>query len=62
MVLFEAPEPLAVKADRLLKDGYMPLVIVDETEDQISLSVLQFPLWLAFARDPQAPSYSYDRY
>jgi Protein of unknown function (DUF3086) len=62
VVLFEAPEPLAVKADRLLKDGYMPLVIVDETEDQISLSVLQFPLWLAFARDPQAPSYSYDRY
>lgn len=62
VVLFEAPEPLAIKADRLLKDDYMPLVIVDETEDQISLSVLQFPLWLAFARDPQAPSSSYDRY
>lgn len=62
VVLFEAPEPLAIKADRLLKDDYMPLVIVDETEDQISLSVLQFPLWLAFARDPQSPSYSYDRY
>ncbi|HBE35779.1 MAG TPA: hypothetical protein DD990_31885 [Cyanobacteria bacterium UBA11368] len=28
----------------------------------MSLSVLQFPLWLAFARDPQAPTYSYDRY
>ena len=62
VVLFEAAEPLAIKADRLLKDDYMPLIIVDETEDQISLSVLQFPLWLAFTGDPLSPSYSYDRY
>lgn len=53
VALFEAPEPLAVKADRLVKDGLLPLIILDETEEQISLSVLQFPLWLAFAPNPQ---------
>lgn len=53
IVLFEASEPLAQKADRLVKEGKLPLIIVDETEDQISLSMLQFPLWLAFAPDPQ---------
>lgn len=53
IVLFEASEPLAQKADRLVKEGKLPLIIIDETEDQISLSMLQFPLWLAFAPDPQ---------
>ncbi len=52
IVLFESPEALAQKADRLVKDGFLPLIVIDETEDQISLSVLQFPLWLAFAPDP----------
>lgn len=61
LTLFEAPEALALKAERLVKEGEMPLIIIDETEDQISLSVLQFPLWLAFAPDPQSPSYSLDR-
>lgn len=61
LTLFEAPEALAMKAERLVKEGEMPLIIIDETEDQISLSVLQFPLWLAFAPDPQSPSYAYDR-
>ncbi|MBL1177334.1 DUF3086 domain-containing protein [Pantanalinema sp. GBBB05] len=58
VALFEDPEVLAQKADRLVKDGLMPLILVDETEDQISLSMLQFPLWLAFAPNPQSPSYS----
>lgn len=58
LTLFEAPEPLALKADRLVKDNLMPLIIIDETEDQISLAMLQFPLWLAFAPNPQIPSYS----
>ncbi|HIK28795.1 MAG: DUF3086 domain-containing protein [Oscillatoriaceae bacterium SKW80] len=49
IVLFEAPEPLVQKADRLVKEGQMPLIIIDETEEQISISLLQFPLWLAFA-------------
>ncbi|MEB3291593.1 MAG: DUF3086 domain-containing protein, partial [Synechococcales bacterium] len=53
VMLFEAPEPLAARADRAQKENKLPLIIIDETEDLISLSVLQFPLWLAFSADPQ---------
>jgi len=53
LVLFEASEALAMKAERLVKANQMPLIIVDDSEEQISLSLLQFPLWLAFAPDPQ---------
>ncbi|HEY9634199.1 MAG TPA: DUF3086 domain-containing protein [Coleofasciculaceae cyanobacterium] len=56
IVLFEEPPALVQKADRLLSQKQLPLIIVDETEDQISLSMLQFPLWLAFAPDPQQMS------
>jgi chaperonin cofactor prefoldin len=56
VALFEAPEPLTLKADRLVKDGKLPLIIIDETEDQVNLSVLQFPLWLAFAPNPETPT------
>ncbi len=59
IVLFEETEPLALKAERLIKANQMPLIIVDDSEDQISLSLLQFPLWLAFAPDPQMPK-NYD--
>ncbi|MEQ8971395.1 MAG: DUF3086 domain-containing protein [Coleofasciculus sp. C1-SOL-03] len=53
VVLFEETSALVQKADRLMTQKQLPLIIVDETEDQISLSILQFPLWLAFAPDPQ---------
>ncbi|MBV8886060.1 MAG: DUF3086 domain-containing protein [Chroococcidiopsidaceae cyanobacterium CP_BM_RX_35] len=53
VVLFEAPEAVAMKAERLVKANQMPLIVVDDSEDQISLSLLQFPLWIAFAPDPQ---------
>jgi Protein of unknown function (DUF3086) len=53
LALFESPEPLVVKAERLQKEGLLPVIIIDETEDLISLSLLQFPLWLAFAPSPQ---------
>lgn len=53
VVLFEAPEALAQKADRLVKANQMPLIIIDDSEEQISLALLQFPLWLAFAPDPK---------
>lgn len=59
IVLFEASEPLAAKAERLVQDGEMPLIVVDESENQISLSMLQFPLWLAFAPDPETPAMIY---
>ncbi|MCU0551688.1 MAG: DUF3086 domain-containing protein [Leptolyngbya sp. Prado105] len=53
ITLFEAPEQLALKAERLEKDGFLPLIVVDETEESISLALLQFPLLLAFAPSPQ---------
>lgn len=60
ITLFEEAPVLVQKADRLLAQKQLPLIIVDETEDQINLSMLQFPLWLAFAPDPQQmPLYQY---
>lgn len=56
VTLFEEPYPLVQKAERLINQKQLPLIIVDETEDQISLALLQFPLWLAFASDPQQMS------
>jgi len=58
VALFEDAAPLSQRADRLIKDGQHPLILIDETEDQINLSVLQYPLWLAFAPNPQSPSSS----
>lgn len=59
VVLFEASEALAQRAERLVEQGQMPLILIDEGEDKVSLSLLQFPLWLAFAPDPadQSPLY-----
>jgi len=54
VVLFEASDAVAQKADRLTKANQLPLIIIDDSEEQISLSLLQFPLWLAFAPDPKA--------
>ncbi|NEO15207.1 MULTISPECIES: DUF3086 domain-containing protein [unclassified Moorena] len=61
VVLFEDPIALVQKAERLIKRDQLALIIVDETEDKISLSLLQFPLWLAFAPDPRQ-MYTYDDY
>lgn len=60
VVLFETAEALAVKAERAVKANQMPLIIVDDSEDKISLSLLQFPLWLAFAPDPQRMTREYE--
>lgn len=54
VVLFEDPEPLSAKGDRLVSEGLMPLVIIDELEDYISVDLLRFPLLVAFGSDPQA--------
>lgn len=59
VVLFESPEALLQKADRLMEEKLLPLIIIDDTEDRINLSLLQFPLWLAFALDPQQMSSYY---
>lgn len=55
VVLFEAPEPLVQRADRLLKQKQHPLILVDESEVAVDVALLQFPLWLAFAADPMNP-------
>jgi Protein of unknown function (DUF3086) len=51
IVLFESAEPLAQKAERLVKSNQLPVIIIDDSEEQVSLSLLQFPVWLAFAPD-----------
>lgn len=55
IMLFDAPDPLAQRADRILAANGLPLVLVDETEVTMSLALLQFPLWLGFAPDPRNP-------
>lgn len=59
IVLFESPEVLIQRADRLVQEKLLPLVIIDETEEMVNLSLLRFPLWLAFASEPQPVSSSY---
>ncbi|WP_299410500.1 DUF3086 domain-containing protein [Acaryochloris sp. IP29b_bin.148] len=53
LILFESPGALAQKADRLVKEQQLPLILIDDAEEEVSLSILQFPLWLAFAPEPQ---------
>ncbi|MBE9109250.1 DUF3086 domain-containing protein [Nodosilinea sp. LEGE 07298] len=62
VMLFDAPEPLAQRADRITADNGLPFIVVDEAESVISLALLQFPLWLAFAPDPMNPATEYDYY
>ena len=55
IMLFESPDPMAQRAERLLENGRLPMIIIDGSEDKVPLSLLQFPLWLAFAPDPANP-------
>jgi Protein of unknown function (DUF3086) len=54
LLLFEYADPIVQRADRLQKEGNLPLIIIDETEELINLSLLQYPLWLAFVPNPQS--------
>jgi len=49
VVLFETPEALIQKGDRIVSEDDLPFVIMDLNDDKVSLSLLKFPLWLAFA-------------
>ena len=49
--LFERPDPLIERADRLESQDGLPLILVDAAEQVIDIPILQFPLWLAFAAD-----------
>ncbi len=59
VTLFDSADALAQKADRTRRSGDLPFIIIDESEGMVSLSLLQFPLWLAIAPDPRAPVYDY---
>ncbi len=60
VVLFETSVAVIQKADRLVKAKQMPFIIIDDSEEQVSLALLQFPLWLAFAPDPRTMRNNYD--
>ena len=55
ITLFESPEAMVQRAERLLDNGYLPMLIIDESEDKLPLAALRFPLWLVFAPDPANP-------
>ncbi len=54
VVLFDSAEVLEQRAERLLRDKLLPLIIIDESEGLINLSLLKFPLWLAFTQEPRS--------
>jgi len=59
VVLFESSTALVQRAERLQDDRQMPFILIDETEEKIDLSLLQFPLLLAFASSYGQGSSSY---
>ncbi|RMD71273.1 MAG: DUF3086 domain-containing protein, partial [Cyanobacteria bacterium J149] len=59
IVLFETPEALVQKGDRIVAQEDLPLVIMDLDDDKVSLSLLKFPLWLAFAPQKMVQSQDY---
>jgi Protein of unknown function (DUF3086) len=62
IILFEDPEALVQRVDRIVANREMPLIIIDNSEGQIALSILQYPLWLAFAPEPNQPAEDYRDY
>jgi Protein of unknown function (DUF3086) len=59
VVLFDSPDILVQRAERLLADKLLPVIIIDETEEQLNLSVLKFPIWMAFASSNKSRSANY---
>ena len=59
VVLFESPEVLVQRAERLLSDKLLPFIIIDESEGLINLSLLKFPLWLAFTQEMRSSQSGY---
>ena len=49
IVLFERPEGVIERADRLEANEELPFIIIDASETSVEIPILQFPLWLAFA-------------
>ena len=61
VVLFDSPNVLVQRAERLVSDKLLPIIIIDETEELLNLAILKFPIWLAFASTNRsaASNYSY---
>ncbi len=49
IVLFERPEGVIERADRLEANEELPFIIIDAAEASVEIPILQFPLWVAFA-------------
>jgi len=49
IVLFERPEGVIERADRLEANEELPFIIIDASETSVEIPILQFPLWIAFA-------------
>ena len=59
VVLFDSPDVLVQRAERLVADKLLPIIVVDETEELLNLAILKFPLWLAFASTNKSTSSNY---
>ena len=57
VVLFERPDALVERADRLEEQGELPFIVIDAAERVVETAILQFPLWLVFAADTQELAY-----
>ena len=49
--LFERPDALIQRADRLEALDGVPFILIDAAEQVVDIPILQFPIWLAFAAD-----------
>jgi len=49
IVLFERPEGVIERADRLEANEELPFIIIDAAETSVEIPILQFPLWVAYA-------------
>ena len=59
VTLFDSPEVAVQRAERLIEDKLLPVIIIDETDELLNLSVLKFPLWLAFASSNKQSASNY---
>lgn len=59
VVLFDSAEVVVQRAERLVKDKLLPFIVIDETDELINISLLKFPLWLAFASGNKSSSSNY---
>lgn len=62
IVLFERPDALIERADRLEERGELPFIVVDAAEQVVDVPILQFPVWLAFAATPGELALDTDAY